>query len=42
MYKYGWIKKLLNNIMKKRVLYNIQRTKVQKLDSPKNEKAEKT
>jgi hypothetical protein len=31
---------MLKNLMKKRVLY--QRTKVQKLGSPKNERAEKT
>ncbi len=39
MYKYGWIKKLLNNTMKKRLFIIYQRTKVQKLDIPKNEKA---
>jgi hypothetical protein len=42
MYKYGWIKKLLNNIMKKGFFIIYQSTKVQKLDSPKNDKAEKT
>jgi len=42
MYKYGWIKKLLNNTIKKWFFIIYQRTKVQKLDSPKNEKAEKT
>jgi hypothetical protein len=40
MCKYGWIKKMLKNLIKKRVLY--QKTKVQKLGSPKNERVEKT
>jgi hypothetical protein len=41
MYKYGWIKKLLNNTIKKGFFIIYQRTKVQKLDTPINEKAEK-
>jgi len=39
MYKYGWIKKILKNPMKLKKIY--QKTKVQKLGIPKNEKAKK-
>jgi hypothetical protein len=42
MYKNGWIKKLLKNPMKKKLFIIYQRTKVQKLGNPKNERVEKT
>jgi len=42
MYKYGWIKKMLKNTMKKRFSIVYQKTKIQKLSSLKNERAEKT
>ncbi len=31
MYKYGWIKKLLNNTMKKKVIYNISKDQSSKI-----------
>ncbi len=38
-----WVdEKLLENPMEKKVLYNILKTKVQKLGSPKSKRAEKT
>jgi hypothetical protein len=42
MYKYGWIKKMLKNKMKKTFSIVYQRTKIQKLGSSKNERAKKT
>jgi hypothetical protein len=42
MYKYGWIKNMLKNTMKKKVFYNISKDQSSQLGSPKNEKAEKT
>jgi hypothetical protein len=41
MYKYGWIKNA-TKCNKKRLFIVYQRTKIQKLGNPKNERAEKT
>jgi hypothetical protein len=41
MYKYGWIKKCKEH-NEKNVFYNISNDQIQKLSSPKNERAEKT